>query len=38
MMFIEEDDERVRRKHGKKMMIFIRKRGMIGCMTYQHSL
>jgi len=38
MMFIEEDNERVRRMHGKKKMIFIRKIGMIGCMTFQHGL
>ncbi|RHN57056.1 hypothetical protein MtrunA17_Chr5g0436261 [Medicago truncatula] len=38
MIFIEEDDGRVRRMHGKKKMIFIRKIGMIGCMTFHHSL
>lgn len=39
MIFIEEDDGRVRRMHGKKKMIFIRKIGMIGCMyDIQHSL
>lgn len=36
MMFIEEDDERVRKMHGKKKMIFIRKIGMTSLWSVQH--